>query len=731
MVREGRVFISSGSKPDFGSTYSVQVLEIGAQVTSGSSGTTITVRAGHGFAAGDKVMRGTDVTTFSATNVVASVTSTTVVMNSAYTVAAGDLLVNLAVDSSTAATPNYDGAGLTVYTTMDYTATATNNTVTTDANGRYRYYHRGIARWELVRTGSTLISLYTDTVAASASVINVKDYGATGDGTTDDTVAIQSALTAVPSTGGKVYVPAGTYIVSTSLFAKSATHLCGDGIGVTILKRKAATQTNSSTTLTGPILTAGPSVGTAYSNGTPGSKITISDMTLDCDYTNQTATQASKGNNAIRLLYVSGLTIQRVEAINTLETAIEATFSNNVLIDSNVVSAAGKLAAVADANGISVYYGHATSWGQNVVITHNRITDIGVSGAFASEGIATYDLDFVTITDNEIGSIINGAGIEINVTTALACVGYNISDNQIHDCAGTSGFGVTAGISGTIKGMRVSNNTISNVKVCGLYINFCSGLVVEGNSVYNSNTVVDATYFNAIDILNSDAPNVTSNIVLFSSAAAGVYGIRAFACTNGQFSDNVVKTPTAACLIVNVGSQNNLVTSNRLVGGTYGVQIHNSGTNSGNYVYANYCSGQSTSAYFENSGQTNYLDLLTNGAFTVPGALTVTGNIAGSGSIRGLKATEALTTSAAITTAGRMLIDITNTSGSNTPTLVAPSSVDGQILILRCVALTAGTITLADSGNVALSAAWIPDAGDTLTLIASGVIFYEIARSAN
>ena len=118
MVREGRVFISSGTKPDFGASYSVQVLEGGAQVTSGSSGTTITVRAGHGFAAGDKVMRGTDTTTFSATNVVDSVTSTTVVMHSAYTVAAGDMLVNLGVDSSTGATPNYDGAGLTVYTTL-------------------------------------------------------------------------------------------------------------------------------------------------------------------------------------------------------------------------------------------------------------------------------------------------------------------------------------------------------------------------------------------------------------------------------------------------------------------------------------------------------------------------------------------------------------------------------------------------------------------------------------
>ena len=111
--------------------------------------------------------------------------------------------------------------------------------------------------------------------------------------------------------------------------------------------------------------------------------------------------------------------------------------------------------------------------------------------------------------------------------------------------------------------------------------------------------------------------------------------------------------------------------------------------------------------------------------------LVTTGNVTSGGHIRGPLASEALTSSAAIATAGRFLIDITNTSGTNTPTLVAPSSVDGQILILRCVALTAGTMTLADSGNVSLSAAWVPNAFDTLTLVASGVVWYELARSAN
>jgi hypothetical protein len=62
----------------------------------------------------------------------------------------------------------------------------------------------------------SLVVLYGCTTGIEG-VFNVKDYKAKGDGTTDDTQAIQAALDAAGKNGGRVYLPAAKYLVSGSL----------------------------------------------------------------------------------------------------------------------------------------------------------------------------------------------------------------------------------------------------------------------------------------------------------------------------------------------------------------------------------------------------------------------------------------------------------------------------------------------------------------------------------
>lgn len=81
-------------------------------------------------------------------------------------------------------------------------------------------------------------------------VNNVKDYGAKGDGTTDDSAAIQSAL----DLAGTVYLPAGTYRIDTSLRIKSSTRFVGDGVEASILKEGGDDAAVTLTTLNTSIL---------------------------------------------------------------------------------------------------------------------------------------------------------------------------------------------------------------------------------------------------------------------------------------------------------------------------------------------------------------------------------------------------------------------------------------------------------------------------------------------
>jgi hypothetical protein len=70
-------------------------------------------------------------------------------------------------------------------------------------------------------------------------VYSVRDYGALGDGTTDDTAAIQAAIDAAIAGGGSVSLPSGTYLVTALTSgdtSASGLHITGAGKDKTILK---------------------------------------------------------------------------------------------------------------------------------------------------------------------------------------------------------------------------------------------------------------------------------------------------------------------------------------------------------------------------------------------------------------------------------------------------------------------------------------------------------------
>jgi len=79
----------------------------------------------------------------------------------------------------------------------------------------------------------------TDVESKLRESVSVKDFGAVGDGATDDTTEIQAAIDAVSAgVGGELYFPAGTYIMNgaTGLTLKTGVMIKGDGMGLTTIK---------------------------------------------------------------------------------------------------------------------------------------------------------------------------------------------------------------------------------------------------------------------------------------------------------------------------------------------------------------------------------------------------------------------------------------------------------------------------------------------------------------
>lgn len=101
---------------------------------------------------------------------------------------------------------------------------------------------KGRARWATFLSraiGSvqrTILSKLSDTVS-------VKDFGAVGDGVTDDTASISAAIAHLVSLGGGcLYMPRGEYIFNGTIGVTSAITLLGDGAKATIIRGSVSLQ---------------------------------------------------------------------------------------------------------------------------------------------------------------------------------------------------------------------------------------------------------------------------------------------------------------------------------------------------------------------------------------------------------------------------------------------------------------------------------------------------------
>jgi hypothetical protein len=187
-----------------------------------------------------------------------------------------------------------------------------------DAEGEFAFYAaNGRYNVQVVATGLASQTTYDVLLfdPEDAGITSVKNYGAVGDGVTDDTAAIQAGIDAISTAGGGTLLfPEGTYIVA-GLQIKASVYLQGSGERATTLKLKNSANTYliADTRYVNNVL---------YSSGPYG----ISNLTLDGNNANNTS-----GSCLIIQTYAStfrDLTIWNAPEHGVITTTVTANGSN-------------------------------------------------------------------------------------------------------------------------------------------------------------------------------------------------------------------------------------------------------------------------------------------------------------------------------------------------------------------------------------------------------------------
>jgi len=157
--------------------------------------------------------------------------------------------------------------------------------------------------------------------------VSVKDFGAVGDGTTDDTVAIQAASDRIKArAGGWVYFPVGTYKITSGLTVDTV-GVCWRGAG-----RKSILKNFSTSASTLAI-----NVGSAID-----SKIIVRDLAITANTTSSGAAVTVTNGNRIKVegvavaLHRSGIITSAVTEAQVRDCTVESTDDNAAAIGVSV-----------------------------------------------------------------------------------------------------------------------------------------------------------------------------------------------------------------------------------------------------------------------------------------------------------------------------------------------------------------------------------------------------------
>ncbi|TSA53232.1 MAG: right-handed parallel beta-helix repeat-containing protein [Actinobacteria bacterium] len=353
-----------------------------------------------------------------------------------------------------------------------------------------------------------------------------------------------------------------------------------------------------------------------------------------------------------------------------------ATAEHYALIEGNIISATG-------GTGIVMAGDHFRAIGNR---SNNSIAGSGlIVSSFDSGGVST---QYVIVANNFLQDNF-GSGFQSDCSTAADFVGdVTLTGNLISGNL-ASGIYLVRTKRWTITGNHIHDNTVA-----GVTIDNASSIVISGNSIYDSRVGGARTQLKGIGSVASDG-----NISDVSISGNNIYNNTTLGM---QVGANAGKTSA------NVSMQSNMIRSNS----THGLHVTevDVGSVTQSIVIGNNVTGNTTS------------DLRID-----PTDVTIEGNIFNttSGSSPNLyKTFTNLDTTPSVS--GRKFFR-TNNTAPTTITMFDDGTPGQEITIYFADANT----TITDGGNLKLSAAFTSTADDTMQLVFTAGVWYELSRSVN
>jgi parallel beta-helix repeat protein len=344
--------------------------------------------------------------------------------------------------------------------------------------------------------------------SADDFVVNVRSFGARGDGNTDDTAAI--ALAMKQGAGKNVYFPSGTYLISEPIHVPSDTTVLGNG-GSSILK----TDTTGVHLFVckrsvGVTIRSLKFVGVFGKSTTANSAVIITESSncrvLDCEATGMSGMVfliTGSDRISIERNYIHGLTAQ-AESQNSADIALYYNCRNCVIRDNRCMGGGqtwigisvlgrGSFNNLIDNNDVGPHYAYGIldysvqEIASNTIITNNRITTIDGAAlkGNAGAGIYTAGTGGQTIANNHIDNTNVGtssrslapAAIGINQATAAITIHGNTIRNA-------QWYGIY--VVGTSQPVTIHGNVVEGSVKEGIYLNAVSNGKVIGNRIIQS-----------------------------------------------------------------------------------------------------------------------------------------------------------------------------------------------------------------------------------------------------